>query len=284
MASIDFLSLLNNIGTKRTKRVVQKRDEIQITRSDLNQFNNFIAARELTKKFMEVQAIASDVLRKSLYNKFISLAWENRRRPKNPKIRTTKNGDLDNTAIFQVKNDFNGLKQFYSEDNPTQAIIEALTNSGGIAALPRDVAERFVFDEISFEPEIIIRPITELSIGRVEGDEFIPSTPDEKSAVSKLILMLTAEPDSNGFVKVNGLTSKERDLIIQRETNIKIRDPEGLWKRIFKYAKNIYQFRRILEILKPVVLFSHAKFAISDTEPEKNSRLVEYTKTIFGED
>lgn len=282
MSTTALLSLFNGVGTKKVKKMMQKRGEIQITKGDLHLFNSFITARELTKHFMEIQSIASHSLYKALYNKFISAAWETRRRPKNPRIHTTKNGKVDNTAIFQVKSQFNGLNAFSLEENPQKAIIDALVGSGGVACLPKDIAENFVYNEISCEPNIVVRPITELSVGRVEENEFIPSTQDEKAAASKLILMLTANPNQDGWIKVKGLTDEERDLIIQKETVIKVKDPDGLWQRIFKYAKNIYQFKRILEILKPVMLFSHAKFAIADTLPEKNARLAKYAQGVLS--
>jgi hypothetical protein len=283
MATNDVFAMLRGVGTPK-KRKEQKREDIPITRGDLNSFNNFIAARELAAKFLEIQAIANNSLCKSLYNKFVSIAWANRRRPKNPRIRTKKNNKPDNAAVFQVKNQFLGLNKFALEDNPALSLIDALVGDGGVTSLSRDVAKNFVYNEISCEPNITVRPITELSVGKTEGDEFIPSTDEEKVAVSKLIAMITAKPDKDGFIKVKGLTQDERNLIIQRENSIKVKDPVGFWRRIFSYSKNIYQFRHILDVVKPVMLFSHAQFGISDTEPEKNARLVEYTKTVFGEE
>src|SRR4051812_4781627 len=125
MATTDVLSLLRNVGVQKRRKEV-KRDAVQITKSDLNTFNSFVISRELTKKFMEIQAATSGALHKTLWRKYLIAAWSGRRKPKNPRLCTMRNGKVDNTAIFQVKQ-FNGLRQFEHEDNPSGAIIDALT-------------------------------------------------------------------------------------------------------------------------------------------------------------
>jgi len=197
------------------------------------------------------------------YATYLKIMWANKQQPCNPNLEM-KNaaGQLDVKAQYQVKSTFS------VQASSAVGAIEALVGLG----LASERAQVLVAAELDFTPITII-PFTELIKGHKEDGNWVPASPVEISAATK-ILNFVLKGDATP------LTADERKVAIQSSASVKVK--EGFLERVTTYASTFEELQAILSVIKPSHFPLKADFGISDNFDTKKSRLLEVVGTVIG--
>ena len=203
---------------------------------------------------------AKEGLNNGLFTAWVHNMWQQKTQPQNPKIQATNAAgqvDIESTYIVQeiFKVQATSIAEFATQlqnmDVPAP-VIEAITSSG----------------EVDFTPFVTTRDIKEMVKGRQEGEAWIEATPAEKDVATKLLT----------FIKT--LTPEEQGLILKREADVNIK--KGFLNRLPNYVQSEEQLAKVLMVVKPTAYPKGAKFGVSDSITERNTRLVAAASEILG--
>jgi hypothetical protein len=215
---------------------------------------------------------------------FTAEFWRTKQKPANPKlvIRDAE-GKPDHDALYQVRDQLS-LAQYQSFDS----VVSALVWGDADTALEIHQARQLVANEIQSDPCLRMRyTLTELAEGHTQKsatgqNEFIAATDAEQVLAEKILAFLMAAPDKKGKVTRPGLTTDERAFLLVKDARLAFRDPKGFFARVHEYATTLEQLRHILGCFSPVHFFSPMHFAVSDSQPQRQDRLLDVARTVLG--
>jgi hypothetical protein len=230
----------------------------------------FAAVKTAFDVLEERKDILGGELKSTIWEEFTNLWFASKARPSNPKVETKKGRNPDCQAIYQCRTNF---KVQYREGVSGRAgVIDPLKEIG----FSDEMANKIFDENLEIVVETALRPFNELRNGSWSsgegGKEFKPATDVQKSAANKLLNFVVgkdAEP----------LTAAERAECIVKDTNYIVK--AGFLDRAVHYCNSADQLRALLTVVKPGEAVSYVKFAQSDTEDEKNTRLREVFSELF---
>ena len=282
-SAADLLAELSDlVPTKeKPKAGAKQRWEVVVTGAQAEMFSRWITAKSVSEVVDARLENTKDELCEFALNIVAEALWKTKTRPLNPTL-TLKTGPagttLDSTAVYLFQDKF----KYRFPDVPDgikarDHFVEVFRDMG----LEMSDATKLVDQELDLNPVVGIRPLTELTSGRYgEKRQYIEATAEEKEAGRKLMKFLTSPADEDGNCTVAALTPAERQLIIKRDSGIKVK--AGFIGRVCNYCHSVDQLKAVFKVIVPIAYPAHQKFAINDTPERRAVRLKDAAADIIG--
>ena len=260
----DLLGALNEQVEEKVKIGDEEKNRPVVSAPEI--MTEFAGVKTAFDVLEERKDILGSELKSTVWDEFTNLWFSNKVKPSNPKIETKNGRKADCQAIYQCRLP---LKVQYREGlSGRAAVIDPLKEVG-----LNDVIANKVFDEnLEIVVENSLRPFNQLAQGAWVSGEFNPATDIQKAAATKLLNFVIGKASEP-------LTAAERVECLVKETRYVVK--AGFLDRAVNYCETVDQLRALLTVIKPVEAISQVKFAQSDTDDQKNTRLREIFSELF---
>ena len=278
-AKVDALAMLKNLAKPGAAKSTKKadRNSFELTEDLGEVLRNWVPAKILFDRFDAHAKNLGTELKEGVFKLWIEQLWGNKAQPQNPKLSVDNdNGKVDCEGMFIVMEKYQVTVPDVGDKSIEEAFVDVLVDMAGDETF-RAKAEELVANELSFLPQVTL-PLTSLLAGRKVGKTFQEATEDQKSAVSKLLMMLDGEETSLDF------TDGEKAALAEaREIKFQTQVKPGFLNRVHTYCKNIEQLKAVFRMVTPTLALKGAKFAVSDSPETQHTRLLEQTAQIFSD-
>jgi hypothetical protein len=238
-------------------------------------FKRYVGAKVLEEIVTERQKNAENEVSEACFDLYVEGLWQHKKQPTNPGLKLNNDrGQPDLEAMFQVQDRFtkNNIHlpepETDKDGNPVETLQQATVKLLVGLGLEKDLAEKFLAEEVDMRPVKSLRAFNELIFGHYQGKDWVDATPEEKAVGQKLM----------DFVKT--LPPEERKLVLKTEPQVTVK--KDVIGRLPFYAKCAAHVKALLKVFTPVYFCSKAKLGISDTPQQKVDRLGDIAKDIIG--
>lgn len=235
--------------------------------------NNYAPLKLLVDIFTKYAQTPYEALKEVLAERYMDQAFALKKRPANPVIRVEKGDKKDDmkpdiTANFIVQENFDlDIPELAKDETPADGFRRNVFKKIG-----KKVGKKLL-EEVSFVPEVVIRPFKELMHGHYFEKKFVEATEVEKSAGEKL---------RQWVLNTKELTPEERKAILVSDPK-SFEVKEGFLDRLPTLVDTRAELSVAWSIFRPITLVRDFKFGINDTEAQKIKRLTSCAKSVMGE-
>lgn len=272
-----------------------ERPVIDLPRETQEQFVRFAATKNLFDVFEDRKKEQTGLLYSSIFEKFVDQLWATKKQPQNPSIAVEINGKVDAKGQFIVQVGSKvkiNMPPVEDGDSPDEVMIAALENMG----VKRENAESLIEKEVSFVPQWSLN-FTEMLHGSTVAGKFREATDGQVSA-SEALFSAIKGLDEDG----ENLDAKERLALLKKfsvedwqllASNIdshtsyypQLLSGGDFLDRVCDYADFREELDAILTMFRPVHFCQRVKFAVDETDENRQKRLVaEAISAITGEE
>lgn len=268
--------------------VEQKEDRVEWSLNEATRetFVRFVEAHLIEGLGKQAKDEAGTAVKGFAFDLFVETLWKTGAVPANPVFRTRDDrGRVDCSANFQVRATFSPNRHVPKPDKrehgktPRGYLYDFLTSTGD--GLSGHEAERLLDAELSFDPQIEIRNLTELTIGREREGKFVEATPAQKAAANK-ILNVILSAGVNGQATVPAFTDEDRAVLLEMSDAVRVTDPNGFLNRVRGYCSTRAQLRHVLTIIPPTLALAQVKFAENTPVGETSERKIAAAMRVLG--
>ena len=272
-----------------------ERPVIDLPRETQEQFVRFAATKNLFDIFEDRKKEQTGCLYSSIFEKFVDQLWISKKQPQNPSIVVETNNKVDAKGQFIVQVGSKvkiNMPPVEDEQTPDMAMIDALEEMG----VQRKNAEALIEREVSFVPQWSLN-FTEILHGITVSGKFQDAT-DRQVAVGEALFSAIKGMSEDG----DCLDAKERIALLRKfsvedwqliSDNIdshtsyvpQLLSGGDFLDRVCDYADFREELDAILTMFRPVHFCQRVKFAVSDTDENRQKRLIaEAISAITGEE
>lgn len=280
---------------KPSTKEVPERPVIDIDDETKEKFVAFAATKELFDIFEASKKRQTAEIYSAVFDKYKDALWRSKSQPKNPSIKVEYEGKLEAEGQFivQVGSKVKIQMPEVGEDELPEEVMLSALKSLGVSAKN---AERLVEREVSFVPQWSLN-FTDMLHGTIIEGKLEQAT-DAQISASELLFQVINGQDEDGndlnpktrAEMLKNITDEGWGLIkknIDRHTKYfpQLVDGANFLDRVCDYADSREELDSVLTMFCPVHFCQRVRFACSDTEEMKNSRLLEEAKAeIVKED
>jgi hypothetical protein len=261
-------------GGKKKTTAAKKPDRpiLELTPTAEENFRAWVPAKILADHFDEHLKNVVTQLDEELIPLYVKSMWEAKSQPQNPKLVAKKDGLPDLEGMLVVQERFSIASPDVTDgSDPAEAMVAILVGVG----LLEVNAKKLVENEFDFMPQVDIH-LTELLHGKKDGKSWREPSTVEKTAATKVINFISG-------VKTDSLTDEERAVLtVTTMTKVTCKSG-GFLERAAGYCTTFEQLKNLITIvMHPVMSHRGAKFGISESLDERNSRLISEAAGILG--
>lgn len=281
-------------STKEVK--ADARPVIELDDETKAKFVEFAATKELFDIFEESKKEQTADIYREIFDKYTDALWRSKTQPKNPAIKVTnREGSLEAEGQFIVQVGTKikiNMPAVEEEELPEDVLLKTLVDLG----VKKSNAARLIENEVSFVPQWSLN-FTDMLHGVMLEGKLQPAN-DAQISASEILFQVVNGQDEDG----NDLTHKSRLEMLNKisdegwvlikqnvESHTKyfpqLVDGANFLDRVCNYAETREELNSVLTVFCPVHFCQRVKFACSDTETNKKSRLIAKAKaSIIGSD
>ncbi len=272
-----------------------ERSVIDLPRETQEQFVRFAATKNLFDVFEGKKKEQTGLLYSSIFEKFVDQLWATKKQPQNPSIVVETNGKVDAKGQFIVQVGSKvkiNMPPVEDDESPDEVMIAALENMG----VKRENAESLIEKEISFVPQWSLN-FTEMLHGTTVAGKFREASDAQVSASEALFSAIKGLNEDGESLDAKGRLALLKKFSVEDwqllASNIdshtsyypQLLSGGDFLDRVCDYADFREELDAILTMFRPVHFCQRVKFAVDETDENRQKRLVaEAISAITGKE